>query len=80
MEGHGQSSSHGDKLEAEDIIEVDPVENQDADNYDQREGESYYEPIEGQDYKSDDENAYEDDDEEYDDDDDFARKVGVVFS
>nr|AEV41035.1 zinc finger C-x8-C-x5-C-x3-H type family protein [Oryza minuta] len=80
VEGHGQSSSHGEKLEAEDIIEVDPVENQDADNYDRREGESYYEPIEGQDYKSDEENAYEDDDEEYDDDDDFARKVGVVFS
>ncbi|KAF0891051.1 hypothetical protein E2562_005144 [Oryza meyeriana var. granulata] len=76
-EGHEQSS-HGDRLEAEDIIEVDPVGNQDAENYDQREGESYYE---GQDYKSEEENAYEDDEEEFDDDDDdFARKVGVVFS
>ncbi|XP_006653006.1 zinc finger CCCH domain-containing protein 32 [Oryza brachyantha] len=80
FEGHGQSSSHGDRLEGEDIIEVDPVENQDAEKYDQREGESYYEAIEGQDYKSEDENAYEDDEEFDDDDDDFARKVGVVFS
>uniref|UniRef100_A0A0D9WAZ7 C3H1-type domain-containing protein n=1 Tax=Leersia perrieri TaxID=77586 RepID=A0A0D9WAZ7_9ORYZ len=80
-EGHGQSSSHGDRLEAEDIIEVDPVGNQDADNYDQREDASYYEAIEGEDYKSEDENAYEEDEEfDDDDDDDFARKVGAVFS
>ncbi|KAG8066650.1 hypothetical protein GUJ93_ZPchr0004g39084 [Zizania palustris] len=81
VEGHGQSSSQGDKPEVLDITEVDPVGNQDADNYEQREeGDSYYEPVEGHDYKSEDENAYEDDEDEFDDDDDFARKVGVVFS
>ncbi|RCV14959.1 hypothetical protein SETIT_3G020200v2 [Setaria italica] len=80
VEGHGQSSSHGDKFEVEDAAEVDPERNQEADNYDQREGESDdYETMEGHDYKSEDENAYQDD-EEFDDDDDFARKVGVVFS
>ncbi|KAG2569657.1 zinc finger CCCH domain-containing protein 32-like [Panicum virgatum] len=80
VEGHGQSSSHGDKFEGEDAAEVDPEGNQEADNYDQREGESDdYETIEGHDYKSEDENAYQDD-EDLDDDDDFAQKVGVVFS
>ncbi|CAO2036981.1 unnamed protein product [Urochloa humidicola] len=79
-EGHGQSSSHGDKYEVEDAAEVDPEGNQEGDNYDQREGESDdYETMEGHDYKSEDENAYQDD-EDLDDDDDFARKVGVVFS
>ncbi|TVU16518.1 hypothetical protein EJB05_40087 [Eragrostis curvula] len=82
VEGQGQSSSHGDKFDVEDITEVDPSTNQDADNYEQREGESDdYETMEGHEYKSEDENAYQDD-EEFDDedDDDFARKVGVVFS
>ncbi|KAM3298739.1 hypothetical protein ACQJBY_040291 [Aegilops geniculata] len=71
------SSSHGDKAEAEDMIEV---ENQEADNYEQRQGDSEYEATEGYEYKSEDENAYQDEDEEFEDDDDFARKVGVVFS
>lgn len=79
-EGHGQSSSHGDKPETEDIIEVDPVVNQEADNYEQGEGESDYDAAEGQEYKSEDENAYQNDEDEFEDDDDFARKVGVVFS
>ena len=83
VDGHGQSSSHGDKPEAEDVIEVEPVGNQEADNYEQREGESDYEATEGQEYKFVDENVYQEDDEEFEDDDDeddFARKVGVVFS
>uniref|UniRef100_A0ACD5YZY3 Uncharacterized protein n=1 Tax=Avena sativa TaxID=4498 RepID=A0ACD5YZY3_AVESA len=82
VDGHGQSSSHGDKPEVEDIIEVDPAGNQEAGNYEQREGESDYEATEGPEYKFEDESVYQDDDEEYedDDDDDFARKVGVVFS
>ncbi|OEL32725.1 Zinc finger CCCH domain-containing protein 32 [Dichanthelium oligosanthes] len=80
VEGHGQSLSHGDKFEVEDAAEVDAEGNQEADNYDQRDGESDdYEAIEGHDYKSEDENAYQDD-EDFDDDDDFAQKVGVVFS
>lgn len=83
VEGHGQSPSHGDKLEVEYATEVDAEGNQEADNYDQREGESdEYEAIEGHGYKSGDENAYQEvqDDEDFDDDDDFAQKVGVVFS
>jgi hypothetical protein len=83
LDGHGQSSSHSDKPEAEDIIEVDLAGTQEADNYEQREGESDYEAIEGHKYKFDEENAYQDDEEFEDDDDDnddFARKVGVVFS
>lgn len=82
VDGHGQSSSHSDKPEAEDIIEVDLAGTQEADNYEQREGESDYEATEGNEYKFEDENAYPEDDEEFedDDDDDFARKVGVVFS
>ncbi|KAG0528052.1 hypothetical protein BDA96_06G285500 [Sorghum bicolor] len=80
VDAHRQSSSHGDKFEVEYAAEVDAEGNQEADNYGQREGESDdYETIEGHDYKSEDENAYEDD-EDFDDDDDFARKVGVVFS
>lgn len=82
VEGQGQSSSHGDKFD-EDITEVDPCTNQEVDNYEQREGEfDDYETIEGHEYKSEDENAYQDE-EDFDDDDDeddFARKVGVVFS
>jgi hypothetical protein len=82
VEGHGQSSSLGDKFEVEDAAEVGPERNQEADNYDQREGESDdYETMEGHDYKSEDENAYQDDEDfDDDDDDDFARKVGIVFS
>ncbi|XP_062227094.1 zinc finger CCCH domain-containing protein 32-like [Phragmites australis] len=81
VEGQGQFSSHGDKFEVEDVTEVDPSENQEADNYDQREGESDdYETIQGHDYKSEDENMYQDDEDLDDDDDDFAQKVGVVFS
>ncbi|XP_062184159.1 zinc finger CCCH domain-containing protein 32-like [Phragmites australis] len=80
VEDQGQSSSHGDKFEMEDVTGVDALENQEADNYDQREGESDdYETIEGHDYKSEDENVYQDN-EDFDDDDDFARKVGVAFS
>ncbi|KAF8769230.1 hypothetical protein HU200_006736 [Digitaria exilis] len=81
MEVHGQSLSHGDKFEVEDAAEVDPEGNQEADNYEQKGGESDdYEAIDGQDYKSEDENAYQDDEDFDDDDDDFAQKVGVVFS
>ncbi|KAL6651825.1 hypothetical protein ACP70R_010750 [Stipagrostis hirtigluma subsp. patula] len=84
MEGHWQSSSHGEKFEVEGVTEVDPAGNQEADNYDQREGESDdYETIEGHDYKSEDETAYQDDEDFHDDDDDdddFARKVGVVVT
>jgi hypothetical protein len=80
VEGQGQSSSHGDKFDVEDVTEVDPSTNQEVNNYEQREGDfEDYETIEGHEYKYEDENAYQDEDFD-DDNDDFARKLGVEFS
>ncbi|XP_020079644.1 zinc finger CCCH domain-containing protein 32-like isoform X1 [Ananas comosus] len=73
----GKSSAKGDMVEAEDG--VDAIEDQELENYDQRDGESDYEAMEGGDYKVE-ENAYPEDDDDLDDEDDFARKVGVMFS
>ncbi|XP_010935426.1 zinc finger CCCH domain-containing protein 32 [Elaeis guineensis] len=75
-----RSSAKEDVLE-EDHMEVDAMEDQELENYDQRYGESDYEADEGGNLKTDDdENVYQEDEDELDDEDDFAKKVGVMFS
>ncbi|KAI3453249.1 hypothetical protein Pfo_009912 [Paulownia fortunei] len=71
------------KLEAEDGILVEDGVDQESEAYEQRDGESDYEQVGGEDFDLyDGENGeavgeYVDDE---DDDDDFAKKMGVVYS
>ncbi|XP_073011624.1 zinc finger CCCH domain-containing protein 32-like isoform X1 [Typha latifolia] len=75
-----QSSSKEDMIETTDAVNMDNVEDQEMEHYDQRAGESDYDTIEDGDYRTEEEHAYQDDEDEFDEEDDFTRKVGVMFS
>lgn len=79
------SAEKGDALEM-DGMTIDTMEDQELDEtYDQRDGESDYETVEGGDFKAEDENAepeddYLDDDDDDDEEDDFSSKIGAMLS
>ncbi|RWR84628.1 zinc finger protein [Cinnamomum micranthum f. kanehirae] len=79
------SAEKGDALEM-DGMTIDTMEDQELDEtYDQRDGESDYETVEGGDFKAEDENAepeddYLDEDDDDDEEDDFSSKIGAMLS
>lgn len=74
----GQSSTKVDTVETEDGMDLENVEEEELDNYDQRDGDFDYESGE---YKAgNDENTFPGNGDELDDEDDFARKVSVMLS
>ncbi|XP_057478677.1 zinc finger CCCH domain-containing protein 17-like [Actinidia eriantha] len=72
------------ELETEEgMITEEAVKDHELETYDQRDGESDYEHIEGEDYNLDEAENAEAEEEYLDDDDDgddFAKKIGVMFS
>lgn len=59
------------------------MEDQEAEGYDQREGEYDYELADGEDYNLDEGENVDPEDEYYEEDDDaddFAKKLGVMYS
>eukprot|EP00268_Persea_americana_P028616 TRINITY_DN2776_c0_g1_i1.p1 TRINITY_DN2776_c0_g1~~TRINITY_DN2776_c0_g1_i1.p1 ORF type:complete len:741 (+),score=179.20 TRINITY_DN2776_c0_g1_i1:272-2494(+) len=77
------SAEKGDALEM-DGMTIDTMEDQELDEtYDQRDGESDYETVEGGDFKAEDENAEPEDDyldDDDDEEDDFSTKIGAMLS
>lgn len=72
------------ELETEEgMIVDDMIEDHDPETFNQRDGESDYEQVDGEDYNLDEaENGEHEEylDDEDDDGDDFAKKIGVMFS
>lgn len=71
------------ELETEEgMIVEEPAEDHEPEAFDQRDGESDYEQIDGEDYTLDEAENAEGEEEYFDDDDgdDFAKKIGVMFS
>lgn len=68
-----------DVIETEDYMELDAMEDQGLQDYDQQDGESDYEATEAGDFKTEYESQGEEEDE-LDDEEDFARKAGLMFS
>nr|XP_010940968.1 zinc finger CCCH domain-containing protein 32-like [Elaeis guineensis] len=76
----GCSSAKEDMFDADDNMEVDAMEDQELEIYDQTYGESDYEAVEGGDSNSKyDEDVYQENEDEFDDEDDFAKKVGALL-
>lgn len=76
-------SANVSEVETEEgMIIEEPVEDHEPEAFDQRDGESDYEQIEGEDYNLDEAENAEGEEEYFDDDDgdDFAKKIGVMFS
>ncbi|THU63903.1 hypothetical protein C4D60_Mb01t20750 [Musa balbisiana] len=71
-----QSSAKAGAVEAEDGMDLENVEDEELENYDQRDEDFEYEAGGAEDG----ENTFQDDDDEFDDEDDFARKVSVMLS
>ncbi|ONK79844.1 uncharacterized protein A4U43_C01F10700 [Asparagus officinalis] len=65
---------------AKDHMDVDAMEDEGLQNFEQRDGEYEYEATVGGDYKTEYESQGEEEDDELDDEDDFARKAGLLFS
>ncbi|OVA07880.1 zinc finger protein [Macleaya cordata] len=73
----------GADLQEEDVIMADKLEEQEFESYDQRDGEYDYEPVEGGDFKTEEDDVNADAEEDFSDDedgDDFAKRIGVMFS
>ncbi|KAE9444964.1 hypothetical protein C3L33_23138, partial [Rhododendron williamsianum] len=76
-------SANVSELETEEgMIVEEPAEDHEPEAFDQRDGESDYEQIDGEDYTLDEAENAEGEEEYFDDDDgdDFAKKIGVMFS
>nr|QEX51158.1 zinc finger CCCH domain-containing protein 32-like isoform X1 [Cymbidium ensifolium] len=74
---YGQQAA-GDETEAKDAIE----DEEDPDYTDQKDGEYYYNTVEGGDYKEEDDDMdhIDEDLDAEEDEDDFAKKIGLIFS
>ncbi|MCL7031859.1 hypothetical protein MKW94_000753 [Papaver nudicaule] len=84
-EGHSFEPKEVELQDEEHEMNTDKLEDQEFESYDQRDGESDYEPADGGvDFKTeeDDINAEAEAEEDFSDDDgdDFAKRIGVIFS